>query len=147
MAEKLLTKDDDCFGTPSYLFDPLHEEFHFTIDAFASAENALLDKYWTEKDNAYEKSWRNHRVFANPPYSRGHVKMTFLKAMNETRSGNCKLAVLLIPTYTERDWYRDYKHLCETRFVDHRIKFIGGGSTARGNHMLIIFRSHKWAWW
>lgn len=144
---KTLTKKDDTFGTPLYLFDPLHEEFNFSVDAFADHSNALLPKYWTEEEDGYKQSWTDERVFANPPYSRGNVEKCFLKARDETRSGDCKVAVLLIPTYTERWWFHQHKHECEIRFIDHRIKFVGGATGARGCHMICVFRSHKWAWW
>lgn len=146
-ASKALDKTSDEFGTPDWLWKPLHEEFQFTIDAAASKENALLPRYWTKEDDALSKSWGGERVFCNPPYSRGHVKDFFLKAANQTRNGNCFVAVLLIPTYTERDWYHKYRHMFEVRFIGKRVKFKGGASGARGNHMIVVFRNHQWAWW
>ena len=142
-----LDKTSDEFGTPDEIFMPLDEEFQFTIDAAATAENTKLTRFWTKEDDALLQCWNGERVFCNPPYSRGNVKEFFMKACRETRIGDCKLAVLLIPTYTEREWYHLYRNDFEVRPVKGRIQFIGGGSSARGNHMLVIFRSKDWCWW
>lgn len=171
---KALDKTSDEFGTPEYIFDPLDEEFDFTIDVAASNKNFKMSPYWTAADNALKKDWGGERVFCNPPYSRGWVEAFFLKMLVATRDifildredyeywkdqdvndpqrpdfadgGRCKLGVLLIPTYTERKWFHRYSQHFETRFFDHRIKFIGGESGARGNHMLLIFRNKDWMW-
>lgn len=137
------------FGTPSWLWDPLHEEFQFTIDGAASKKNAKLPRYVTKEQNALTQDFADERVWCNPPYTRGAVKDFFHHFMSITRrpKGQCLLAVLLIPTYTERSWYHKYRSQFEVRFIAQRIAFIGGESGARGNHMLVIFRSHKWIWW
>lgn len=140
----ILSKESDEFGTPDDLFEALDDEFIFTIDAAATKENTKLPRFWTKEDNALRQSWAGERVFCNPPYSRGHVEAFFKKALYETTTGDCKLAVLLLPTYTERSWFHDHRRLFTERFVRRRIQFEGGASSARGNHMLVIFRSHKW---
>lgn len=144
---EILDKTSDEFGTPDSLFLPLDEEFIFTIDAAATAKNTKLPRWWDKEDDALKKSWANERVFCNPPYSRGNVESFFMKALSETRNGDCKLAVLIIPTFTERTWYHDYRNHFEVRMIKGRQKFIGGESGARGNHMILVFRSHRWAWW
>lgn len=145
--ERVLAVDSDDFGTPDWLFKALDEEFIFTIDAAASKDNAKCERFWTKADNALLQSWSGERVFCNPPYSRGNVHAFFTKALIETRSGSCRLAVLLIPTYTERDWFHESRNAFEVRFIKGRVKFVGGASSARGNHMIVIFRSKDWAWW
>ncbi len=140
--------DSDEFTTPDHIFLKLHQEFHFTLDAAATSGNAKLPHYFTKEQDALKQSWSAHRVFCNPPYSRGHVKDFVLKALCECHSWGlrddaepCELAVLLIPTYTERAWYAANRKYFETRFITNRIKFGGGATTARGNHMLLIVRS------
>jgi phage N-6-adenine-methyltransferase len=149
-----LTKDSDEFTTPDHIFATLHAEFQFTIDAAATAENAKLDRWWTKEDDALKKSWAGRRVFCNPPYSRGNVKAFVLKALDECQVGGlsedrepCQLAVLLIPTYTERTWYAANRQHFETRFIRGRLKFGGGATTARGNHMILIVRSINFSWY
>lgn len=142
-----LNKNSDEFGTPDWLFQQLDQEFKFTIDAAATKENTKLPRFWTKEDNALKQNWDYERVFCNPPYSRGNVELFFRYALYETRGKDCSVAVLIIPTYTEREWYHKYRSQFEVRFVHKRIQFIGGGSSARGNHMIIVFRSRHWAWW
>lgn len=143
---EFLTKESDEFRTPNTLWTPLHEEFKFTIDVAATFENSKLPRYYSKTDNALTQDWSPERVWCNPPYSRGNVKAFFFKAMEETRK-DCQLAVLLIPTYTERTWFKEYRHLFECRFIPGRIQFDGGKDSARGNHMLVIFRNKNWCWW
>lgn len=57
-----------CWRTPRQFFDQLDAIFGFTVDACASAENALLDTYWTATDDARLQDWSQHRVYCNPPF-------------------------------------------------------------------------------
>lgn len=143
-----LDKSSDEFGTPQRMFDALHDEFSFTIDACATKKNAKLPKYYSKENSAFGQDFSNERVFCNPPYSRGNVKDFFLLAYNWTRQESAaKVWVLLIPTYTERDWYHDFRSKFEVRMIRQRIQFEGGASGARGNHMLVIFRRPDWIWY
>lgn len=56
--------------TPRDLFDQLNNEFHFTLDAFATDQNALLPHYHTKdsKPDGLAANWAGERVFMNPPY-------------------------------------------------------------------------------
>lgn len=56
--------------TPQAFFDDLDKEFHFTLDAAASAGNAKCERYFTEQDNALNKEW-SESTYCNPPYGRG----------------------------------------------------------------------------
>lgn len=47
----------------------LHSIFHFTVDACASAENALLPRYWTKDDDCTRQDWTGEVVYCNPPFS------------------------------------------------------------------------------
>ncbi|WP_084110367.1 DNA N-6-adenine-methyltransferase [Erwinia typographi] len=60
----------DLWQTPRRLFNNLNREFDFTIDAAASADNALCERYWDERDDALQMDWsQEYSVFCNPPYS------------------------------------------------------------------------------
>lgn len=146
---KNLDKTSDEFGTPLKIFNPLHDEFQFTVDAAASKYNTKLPRYWTKEDNSLTMSWQNERVFCNPPYSRGLVKQFVEKAYAETIRifDPCILAVLLVPTRTEQEWFHNIaKPFGEIRFLRGRVQFIGGESSARDSHMLVIFRHKKSTW-
>jgi len=147
--EKRLDKNSDEFGTPQDIFDELHEEFQFDYDACATSENAKLRSFGRKETNSLKINWFGLRVFCNPPYSRGNVKLFAEKAFEETsKNRKCMLAVLLIPTYTEREWFHRMKNSgrVDVRFFKKRIKFIGGETSARGNHMLMIFRRESDLW-
>jgi phage N-6-adenine-methyltransferase len=144
---EILNSASDEFGTPQHIFLPLHEEFHFTIDACASIENALLPRYYTKEQDAFVQDYTGERVFCNPPYSRGNVKRAFFCFRNACLSGECQLAVLLIPACLDRDWYHTHRHEFEMRPQPvGRIQFVGGETTARQSHMFVIFRSWKFIW-
>ena len=43
--------------TPQELFNKLHEEFHFTLDAAASDHNHKLPRYYTENTDGLSQDW------------------------------------------------------------------------------------------
>lgn len=53
----LFTSNKNYWETPQDLFDKLHAEYNFTLDAAATGENAKLDNYYTEEDDALEQKW------------------------------------------------------------------------------------------
>jgi phage N-6-adenine-methyltransferase len=115
--------------TPRELFDPLHTEFCFTIDAAASEANALLPWYWTRSKDALLVPWRDERVWCNPPYSA--IPSWVYKADEEVATGGCPLVVLLLPSdRTEQPWWQDVIEPrrdrglgISTRFIRRRVKF------------------------
>lgn len=110
--------------TPIELFRAIDEEFHFTLDAAASAENCKVKRFFTSKDDGLSKSWRNEIVWVNPPYGDGKSKLTDWVAKAERERHNGATTVLLIPARTNTNWFHD---LClkhgEVRFIRGRPKF------------------------
>ena len=51
----LMSSERHDWQTPPAVFDPLHAEFQFTIDAAANADNSLLPRYWTALQNAVKQ--------------------------------------------------------------------------------------------
>lgn len=47
--------------TPQDFFDNLNEEFHFTVDVAASAENTKCERFYSEVDNGLSKNWSGER--------------------------------------------------------------------------------------
>lgn len=70
----LFSSDKQNWCTPDDLYATLNEEFHFTIDAAASKDNAKCAQYFTEEDSALSETacWDTgslqHSVWVNPPY-------------------------------------------------------------------------------
>lgn len=100
------TRDDvDDRRTPPEIFNPLHRQHRFTIDAAASPVNALLPRFWTREDDALSLSWRNERVWCNPPYS--GIGAWVGKAWDEMADGDCALVVMLLPgNRCEQAWWQ-----------------------------------------
>lgn len=129
------TRDDvDDRRTPRSLFDPLHADYHFTIDVAASIENALLPRYYTREVDALSVPWSRHRVWCNPPYSK--LEPWLEKAWRAMTLDYCDLIVMLLPANrTEQGWwqrhvepYRDGKTprmgiVLNTTFLPGRLRF------------------------
>lgn len=93
-------------GTPQEFFDKLNAEFHFTLDAAASALNHKCDDYFGDQGLAYdalEQDWGGHGsvVFLNPPYS---VAGAFVQhARAEADKG--ALVILVLPVRSDTKWW------------------------------------------
>ena len=79
----------DEWTTPRWLFDLLDEEFHFTLDAASTDENALCERHYTEDDDSLSKSWDGEIVWLNPPY--GRRIGAFMRKASEIAGGGVAL--------------------------------------------------------
>lgn len=124
-----LDKVDDR-RTPRELFDPLHEEFGFTLDAAASADNALCARFYDLEDDGLKQRWHGV-VWCNPPYS--NLAAWTAKAWNELafdKGVGADVIVMLLPANRcEQAWWQDYiepfrrSGRVETRFLRGRLRF------------------------
>lgn len=121
-----LDKVDDR-RTPRSLFDPLNEEFGFTLDAAASRENALCKHYFTLEDNALSRQWLGV-VWCNPPYS--NLAAWVEKAFWAIWRKEAATVVMLLPANrTEQAWWQDWIEMprrrgeVEVRFLRGRLRF------------------------
>lgn len=92
------------WSTPRKLFDALHAEFGFTVDACANEHNHRLPRYWSPEQDGLRQSWGNHVVWANPPYD--NIEPWIAKAYHESRRG--AVVVMLLPVRTDREWWHRY---------------------------------------
>lgn len=121
------SKDD--WRTPKKLFRELEKQHGpFTLDAAASDNNHLCDRYFTKKDNALIQRWEGF-VWVNPPY--GNMLAKFVKKAYY-ESEHCKV-VMLIPVSTDTSYWHKYildnkrtsfKPGIQVQFLPGRIKFI-----------------------
>lgn len=114
--------------TPDDLFGPLHAKYGFTVDAAASDANAKLPHYWCARTDGLSQSWKEERVWCNPPYS--DVAAWVAKATQESRGG-CALIVMLLPANRcEQPWWQQYiepvRDSRRTDGVSVRVEFIAG---------------------
>lgn len=122
--------------TPQDLFDRLNTEFRFTIDVAASPENAKCARFYTEKDNGLERSWKNEICWMNPPYG-FEIGLWMAKAYLESRDG--ATVVCLVPSRTDTAWWHNYAMKGEIRFLKGRLKFGGSNNSAPFPSAIIVF--------
>lgn len=111
----------DEWRTPLWLFETLHKEFHFVLDAAATNETALCDFYFDIESDGLGSDWHDN-VFVNPPYSQ--LKKWVKKGYEESKA-NKKVGtvVMLIPARTDTQAWWQYIRFGEVRFLPGRLKF------------------------
>ena len=91
--------------TPPALFRELERRFgrgKFTLDAAASATDALCDLYFTEEQDALKQTWSG-RVFCNPPYQ--DILPWVKHAHCAVVEDHAEVVVMLLPARTGTEWY------------------------------------------
>ncbi|HBM3040410.1 TPA: phage N-6-adenine-methyltransferase [Klebsiella oxytoca] len=149
-GSKTPVEQRNLWQTPPPLFVALDAEFCLTLDAAASADNALCNRYITEEQNTLETPWADYLgipgyVWLNPPYS--DITPFVKKAAAE--SANQIGTVMLVPADTSVGWFREaIETASEVRFITAgRLAFINPvtGKPVSGNNkgsMLIIWRPY-----
>ena len=115
--------------TPPKLFNVLNQEFGFTLDAAADAENALCKTFLTESDDALSLengAWANlaqfGSIWCNPPYGRG-IDKWIDRGIVESSHGS--KVVMLTFACTETRWFsKAWSAATEIRFIQGRLNFI-----------------------
>ena len=127
----------DDWETPQDLFDKLDKEFHFTLDAAASCDNAKCERFFSLGHDGLFQLWEGV-VWVNPPYGR-EVGKWVAKAHSEWLSG-CTV-VMLLAARTDTKWFHKYIYgHAEIRFLKGRIKFVGGKHSAPFPSMVVVFK-------
>lgn len=122
------------WATPQDFFEQIDKEFHFNLDACATAENAKCDKYYTKEQDGLSQEW-DGIVWCNPPYGRS-IGMWVKKAYESKTT-----VVLLVPARTDTKWFHAYVlGKAEVRFVKGRLKFGGCKNSAPFPSMLVVYR-------
>lgn len=92
------------WGTPQYLFDSLDEQYHFDLDAAASAENTKCARFYTKEQNSLIQPWTG-RVWCNPPHGR-NVGEWVRRAHDACLwDHTAEVAALLLKSCTETRWF------------------------------------------
>lgn len=131
------------WGTPPKIFDPLNEEFGFTLDAAASDENALCEDYYTKEDDGTFQDWAGFTVWCNPPYDAEFLQAFTQKALREV--GNGVTTVLLVPAKTDQPWFHWLWERYEAgiirvefRWIKGRVKYVGASDGAPYPSIVIV---------
>lgn len=128
LTRGLMSSNTQEWETPQDFFDRLDAEFHFTLDAAATPENAKCERYYTIQDNALWQPWTGI-VWCNPPYGRLIGKFV-RKGFGAAQNG--ATVVMLIPARTDTTYWHNYvMRAKEIRFVKGRLYFSMDGETGR----------------
>jgi site-specific DNA-methyltransferase (adenine-specific) len=145
----------DNWSTPQELFDVLNAEFHFTIDAAASAENHKCSTWYgpggQHEDALALVEWGRpfcrETIWINPPYSRGLQGKFIQKAAQQCRVNN-HTVVMLLPARTDTKAFHAHiydaskwqaREGVEIRFLPGRLKFGGAKDSAPFPSMIVVF--------
>ena len=124
----LMSSNTPEWETPQAFFDKLDTEFHFTLDAAATPENAKCERFYTLKENALWQPW-DGIVWCNPPYGRIIGKFV-RKGYEEAQRG--ATVVMLIPSRTDTKYWHNYvMGAKEIRFIKGRLCFSENGRSGR----------------
>jgi site-specific DNA-methyltransferase (adenine-specific) len=156
----MFSKASDEWSTPQDFYDALDAEFHFVVDAAATADNAKVGTYYGPDRShpgyadALAVDWAQWlrfgtgRHWCNPPYSK--CREFVAKAAQERQRG--VLTVMLLPARTDTRWFHDHlwqggqagyrgpRPGIEIRFWRGRLKFGGNNNSAPFPSMVVVFR-------
>lgn len=138
MDRALFTSNRSDWETPQDLFDSLNEQYHFTLDVCATAENAKCKKYITQKQDALsaDTPWKGV-CWMNPPYGR-NIGLWIQKAYESSLNGST--VVCLLPARTDTAWWHDYVlPYAEISFIRGRLKFVGAENSAPFPSAIAVF--------
>jgi len=122
--------------TPTTVFEALNAEFHFTLDACATPENAKCPQYYTLAMNSLVQPWTGV-VFCNPPYG-PTIGYWMLKAHASALAG--ATVVCLVPARTDTTWWQTYATQGVVTFIPGRLTFGGAKNPAPFPNALVVFR-------
>ncbi len=137
-----LSRRED-WETPPEIFEPLMDEFGFTIDVCANEDNAKVARYYDEDLNALTHPWgteaERETCWMNPPFGRNIVPW-LPKAVAESR---LHTVVAILPAHTDTAWWQWTWTAAEIRFLEGRVSFMLDGiylSPARFPNAIVIWR-------
>jgi phage N-6-adenine-methyltransferase len=118
----------DAWRTPPWLFTWCENRYGpHTIDAAADLTNTKVAKFWTIDDDALKQNWAAENAFCNPPFTRGHDILRWLRKAHR--------ATFILPARTDTDWFAyALDNAYELIFIGGRVNFIPPpGITGTGN--------------
>lgn len=128
--------------TPQAFFDTFNEEFHFTLDACASGDNAKCARYYTVRHDGLDRDWSNEVVWMNPPYDKTVGKWV-AKAYREAQKGATVVALIQARSADTRMWHDYVMRASEWRLVKGRLQFLKDGKLGTGSNIssvIVVFR-------
>lgn len=147
--------------TPKALVQTLDEEFRFDLDAAASEENKVCERFISAEQDALVTPWEGENVWCNPPYGKGNsatIKQ-FVQRGYEQHVQQKNTVIMLLPAYTDPKYWSNFcTRAHEIRFLTGRLSFLDHGTSkmnARFPSAIVIFKwfpgvchksAHQWTW-
>lgn len=142
LNSSLFSSASDEWETPDDLFQTLHREFCFGLDACATDANTKLKTFISPELNGLVQEWNvlGESVWCNPPYS--EVDKWVKKCYIESKKlPSDKAVVALVPFRPDTKW-ADYMFLAdEWRIIKGRLKFSDAKHSAPFPSVVLVFRS------
>lgn len=130
-------RQSDEWATPRDRFAEWTGEFGpFDLDAAATPENAVCERYFTMEDDGLVQDWGTGRVWCNPPYSAAAEWVE--KAYTASLTG--ATVVVLVPSRTDTRWWHSWAVRAEQHFIKGRLRFGDAKSSAPFPSVLLVFR-------
>jgi len=118
MFNKRTNNSKDNFETPDYLFNQLNARYNFTHDVSCNYENSKCGYGFDKTSDGLKQSWKDYRVFCNPPFS--NKKEWIEKAKYEVENG-CPIVCMILPCTMET--LRDTEGYFQ-EILPYRVSFI-----------------------
>jgi site-specific DNA-methyltransferase (adenine-specific) len=126
------------WSTPQDLFDRLHADHQFTLDACATPDNAKCPVYFTRAQDGLTQTWTG-RVWCNPPYGR-EISAWLRKAL-ESAQTTAERVVCLVPARPGSRWFQQCLKEGDVEFLPGRLRFGGAEHPAPFDSAVVVFRN------
>jgi phage N-6-adenine-methyltransferase len=138
----LFSSKTDDHATPRDLAARYIEEFGIETDVCASAENAVVSRFYSREQNGLLQQWTGV-CWMNPPYGR-EISHWIEKASNAALAG--ATVVCLLPARTDTRWWHEFvqpvldgTRCGEVRFIKGRLKFGDATNCAPFPSVVVVF--------
>lgn len=148
------------WGTPWALFRELEYRYafggRFTLDAAADSKNAKCDRYFSEDDDAFDRTcWATIDaappvVWLNPPYD--DIERWMARAFLEVTHGlqYCEQVVMLVPNRSSAPWYHELarKYAARIEPIRGRVHFDAPPGTEASQpfeHSMVVSFERPWS--
>lgn len=136
----LFSSERGDWGTPPELFARLSRDYGpFDLDAAATPQNALCERYITPEQDALKTTWDGKRIWLNPPYGRAMLDWMYRAADQAQVDG--RRVVVLVPARTDTAWWHEIvmHHADCVELLRGRVRFVGAPASAPFPSAVVVF--------
>lgn len=125
------------WSTPQEIVEWMESEFgEYDLDAAASQENAVCEKFYSKETNCLKRWWgSNKHVWLNPPYSN---PTPFIKKAIEQMEHNNQIDVLLPADNSTAWFYEAQKNAAEIIWITGEVYEEGGVEYSRTGRIAFV---------